>query len=74
MTDVIVEIVDRLIASEEPLLEKGGYDWTTARAALERILADLEARSLGHPELKRLRFFIAITDEAWSSRQRRKGQ
>jgi hypothetical protein len=72
MTDVIVEIVDRLIAAEENMLENDDYDWPTSRAALERILADLEARSLGHPDLKRLRWFIAISDEAWRDRMRRK--
>jgi hypothetical protein len=72
MTDVIVEIVDRLIAAEENMLENDDYDWPTSRAALERVLADLEARSLGHPDLKRLRWFIAISDEAWRDRMRRK--
>ena len=70
MTDVIVEIVDRLIAAEEKMLESDDYDWPASRAALEGILADLEARSLGHPDLKRLRWFIAISDEAWKARLR----
>ena len=72
MTDVIVEIVDRLIAAEEKMLDSEDYDWPTSRAALERILADLEARSLGHPDLKRLRWFIAISEEAWKARLRSK--
>jgi hypothetical protein len=70
MTDVIVEIVDRLIAAEENMLDNADYDWPTSRAALERILADLEARSLGHPELKRLRWFIEISEEAWKDRSK----
>ena len=74
MGDVIVEIVDRLIAAEEKMLDNEDYDWPTSRAALERILADLEARSLGHPDLKRLRWFIAISDEAWKARLRRKNE
>ncbi|HKN28896.1 MAG TPA: hypothetical protein VJY34_13820 [Roseiarcus sp.] len=72
MTDVIVEIVDRLIAAEEKMLENDDYDWPRSRAALGRILADLETRSLGHPELKRLRWFIEISDEAWKARIRSK--
>ncbi len=72
MTDVIVEIVDRLIAAEENMLDNADYDWPTSRAALETILADLEARSLGHPDLKRLRWFIAISNEAWKARPRNK--
>jgi hypothetical protein len=74
MTDVIVEIVDRLIASEEKMLDNDDYDWPTSRAALERILAHLEAQSLGHPDLKRLRWFIAISDEAWKARLRSKSK
>jgi hypothetical protein len=64
MTDVIVEIVDRVIVHAQSMLEEGAYDWPTSRAALERILADLEARSLGHPGLGRLRRFIAHADDA----------
>ena len=74
MTDVIVEIVDRLIASEERRLENEDYDWPRSRARLKRTLADLEARSLGHPELKRLRWFIEISDEAWKARLRSKSR
>lgn len=70
MTDVIVEIVDRLIAAEEQMLENDDYDWPTSRAALKGVLADLEARSLGHPDLKRLRWFIAISDDAWKARSK----
>jgi hypothetical protein len=72
MTDVIVEIVNGLIANAQRMLDDGDYDWPATRAALERILANLEARSLGHPDLKRLRWFIAISDEAWRDRMRRK--
>jgi hypothetical protein len=72
MTDVIVEIVNGLIANAQRMLDDGDYDWPATRAALERILANLEARSLGHPDLERLRRFIALGDEAWSARQRSK--
>jgi hypothetical protein len=65
MTDIIVEIVDRVIIHAQSMLDEGAYDWPASRAALERILADLEARSLGHPGLARLRQFIARGDDEW---------
>ena len=67
MTDVIADIVDRLIAHAQSLLDEHAYDWPTSRAALERILADLDARSLGHPSLGRLRRYIAEGDKAWNA-------
>ena len=70
MTDVIVEIVNRLIAAEERMLESEDYDWPRSRAALEQILANLQAELLGHPDLKRLRWFIDISEEAWRARLR----
>ena len=69
MTDVIVEIVDQAIASAQSTPDEGDYDWPTSRAVLEIILFGLEMRSLGHPDLKRLRRFIALGDEAWKARQ-----
>ncbi len=69
MTDLIVEIVDRVIVHAQSMLEEGAYDWPTSRAALERILADLEARSLGHPGLGRLRRFITHADDALEVRR-----
>ena len=69
MTDVIVEIVDRVIVHAQSMLDDGAYDWPASRAALERILADLEARSLGHPGLGRLRRYIAQGDDAWKVRR-----
>jgi hypothetical protein len=69
MRDVIVEIVDRVIVHSQSMLDDGAYDWPASRAALERILTDLEARSLGHPGLGRLRRFIARADEAWEARR-----
>ena len=69
MTVGIVVIVDRLIANAQRMLDDGTYDWPASRAGLERILADLEARSLGHPNLERLRRFIAEHDEAWKASQ-----
>ena len=68
MTDKIVEIVDQAIAAQRRL-DDGDYDWPASRAVLEIILVGLEARSLGHPDLKRLRRFIALGDEAWKARQ-----
>ena len=41
----IAEIVERVVLHAQRILDDGAYDWPTSRAALERILADLEARS-----------------------------
>ncbi len=68
MTDIIVEIVDRVIVHAQSMLDDGSYDWPASRAALEKILADLEARSLGHPNLGRLRQFIAQRENEWNVR------
>jgi hypothetical protein len=68
MTDIVVEIVDRVIVHAQSMLDDGSYDWPASRAALERILADLEARSLGHPDLVRLRQFIALREDEWNPR------
>lgn len=68
MTNAIVEIVDRVIVHAQSMLDDGSYDWPGSRAALERILADLEARSLGHPGLGRLRQFIAVREDEWNFR------
>jgi len=65
MSDLVFEIVDRVIVHAQELLDEGAYDWPASRAALERILADLESRSLGHPGLWRLRRFIARGDGRW---------
>jgi hypothetical protein len=65
MTDIVVEIVDRVMVHAQSMLDDGSYDWPASRAALERILADLEARSLGHPDLGRLRQFIAVCEDEW---------
>jgi hypothetical protein len=70
MTDVIVEIVvDQAIASAQRRLDEGDYDWPASRAVLEMILFGLEARALGHPDLGRLRRFIAEHGEAWKANQ-----
>ena len=45
MTVGIVVIVDRLIANAQGMLDDGTYGWPASRAGLQRILADLEARS-----------------------------
>ena len=65
MTVVIAEIVDRVIDHARRMLDEGAYDWPTSRAALARILADLQARSDNDPSLRRLRRFIALGDRAW---------
>ena len=63
----IVEIVDRVIQHAQTMLDDGAYDWPTSRAALQRILADLVTRSGGHPNVERLREFIALRDDAWKA-------
>ena len=67
----IAEIVDRVILHAQKMLDDGAYDWPASRAALERILADLEARSVDDPCLERLRRFIALGDDAWKARDGR---
>jgi hypothetical protein len=67
----IAEIVERVILHAQRMLDDGAYDWPTSRAALERILADLEARSVDDPRLERLRRFIALGDDAWKARHGR---
>ncbi len=69
MNDMIIEMVDRMIVHAQTMLNSGAYDWPTSRTALERILIDLEARTLGHPGLGRLRQFIALGDEKWQLHQ-----
>jgi hypothetical protein len=58
-------IVRRSIRHARLMLRQGAYNWPTARRALRKILADLEARSPNHPSLARLRTFIASNDLAW---------
>ncbi len=69
MADVIADMIDRLIAHAQEMLDEDAYDWPTSREALVRILADLEARTLGHPSLGRLRLYIAQGDKRWDSRR-----
>jgi hypothetical protein len=73
----IAEIVDRVILHSQRLLDDGAYDWPTSRAALERILVELETRSVDDPNVQRLRRLIALRDDAWKARHdrgRRHGQ
>lgn len=67
MADVIADMVDRLIAHAQQMLDEDAYDWPTSREALERILADLDARTLGHQSLGRLRQYIAQGDKGWNA-------
>ncbi len=64
----IAEIADRVILHAQRLLDDGAYDWPASRAALERILVDLETRSVDDPNVQRLRRFIALRDDAWKAR------
>lgn len=73
MNDMIDDMVDRMVRQAQKMLDDGLYDWPTSRAALNRILADLEARALGHPGLERLRRFIARQDAAWDAGPRAQG-
>ncbi|HME85413.1 MAG TPA: hypothetical protein VKG91_12895 [Roseiarcus sp.] len=65
----VAEIVRRTIRHARRLSKEGGYDWPTARVALGRILADLEARAPGDPSLERLRQVIERGDRAWRLRE-----
>jgi len=65
----VAAIVRRTIRHARRLSKEGGYDWPTARGALTKILADLEARSPGDPSLERLRQVIERGDRAWKLRE-----
>jgi len=69
MTVSIADIVNRTIGHAQRMADDGVHDWPTARFALTRILADLEARSPGEPSLERLREFIALGDRASEARE-----
>lgn len=62
------DIVDRVLLHARRLSRTRNYDWPTARAALARILEDLENRGLDGASLDRLRQFIADGDRALASR------
>jgi len=66
----IAEIADRVILNAQRLLDDGAYDWPASRAALGRILVDLETRSVD-PNVEPLRRFIALRDDAWKARHDR---
>ena len=67
MSVSIADFVDRTIRHAQRIQLEGLHDWPTARAALATILADLERRSPGEPNLERLRLFIARGDRAWNA-------
>jgi len=69
MTISISEIVKRTIGHAQCMANDSVHDWPTARLALTKILADLEARSPGEPSLERLRAFIALGDRAAKARE-----
>ncbi len=62
MSAPISEIVDHVIRHARKMSTSVGYDRETARAALGRLLADLERRDPDDPALERLRAFIAEGD------------
>ena len=60
--------------SDSPFAKAVGrqrLDWPTSRTALERILVDLETRSVDDPNVQRLRRLIALRDDAWKARHDR---
>ena len=63
------DIVDRALLHARRLAKSKNYDWPTARAALARILDDLETRGQGGASLDRLRLFIAEGDDAFAARR-----
>jgi hypothetical protein len=68
MSGLPSDIVDRAILHAQRLSRLATYGWPTARSALVRILADLEARAPGDPAVERLRQFIAEGDKTWAER------
>ena len=66
----IAEIVDGVLLDAQRMLDDETH-WPTSRVALARILADLEAQSVGDPGIERLRGFIARGDEVWKVRRGR---
>ena len=55
-------VVDRAIMHARRLWKTRGYRWSTARAALAKVLTKLEARGPRDPSLDHLRRFIADGD------------
>jgi hypothetical protein len=66
MSVSIADIVRQAIRHARQMSNGGLHDWPTAREALTKILADLEAQSPDDPSLARLRAFIALGDRAFS--------
>ncbi|RBP13804.1 hypothetical protein DFR50_11166 [Roseiarcus fermentans] len=62
------DIVERAILHAQRLSANASYQWPTARAALSRILEDLEQRARDDESLERLRRFIAEGDRASAER------
>jgi hypothetical protein len=67
MSVSIADIVERTIRHARRMSKEGIYEWPTARVALMKVLADLEARSPGDASLERLRQTIARGDRAWAA-------
>ncbi len=67
----IAEIVDGVLLHAQSMLEDETYGWPKTRAALERILADLETQSAGDPGIERMRRLMATGEEVWKMRQER---
>jgi hypothetical protein len=57
------DIVRQTIRHARQMSGEGVYEWRIARAALVRILADLEARTPYDPSLARLRAYVWLGDQ-----------
>lgn len=65
MSASVADIVRRTIRHARRMSKEGAYDWPVARVALQKILADLEARAPDDPSLERLRQVIERGERAW---------
>jgi hypothetical protein len=74
MSVSIASIVRRSIRHALQMSKHGFHDWRTARAALTRILDDLESRSSSDPAIERLRRFIARGDRDSNHRDETQGR
>ena len=64
----VAEIVRRTIRHARRMAKQGQYGWPTARTALAKLLAELEARHPSDPALERLRRYIERGDREWSQK------
>lgn len=65
----VVEVVRRTIRHARRMARQGHYEWPTARIALAKLLADLEARHPADSALEPLRLYIESGDREWSEKK-----